>query len=61
MDTWYGKDIELLTREELIEAVRYLGHQLAEERAPGVSRAKALGKVQMMMERPLLVADAYQS
>lgn len=45
--TWRGVRIEELSRDELIAALQYAAGELAFYQKPGMSRALALGKVEM--------------
>lgn len=45
---WRGKDIEEMSRDELIAAVRDLGKQFQFYTSPERSRAFALGSVEML-------------
>lgn len=44
---WEGRNIEELSREELLDVVRYLGSSLAFYHRPGMGRAIALGQVEL--------------
>lgn len=49
--TWYGKPIEDLTKEELIEVIQYSFSELAKYQTAEARRAYAIGKVEILKGR----------
>ena len=45
---WHGKPIEELTRDQLLEVVRYVGGNLAEITTPENIKAMAFGRAELM-------------
>lgn len=52
LHTWKGQPVEELSRDELLEAVRWLSAEYHELMSPRAIRARALGSAQMLRERP---------
>lgn len=45
---WNGKPVDNLSRDELIEVIKYLSAEVQNMRQPSEIRALCLGKVEMM-------------
>jgi len=48
--TWKGQLIDELSREELIDAVKYMGRRLAEYQTPYMSKAIAAGRTKLLFD-----------
>lgn len=48
--TWKGQPVADLTKDELIEAVQWMGQALAEYQTPYMSKAIAAGRTKLLFE-----------
>lgn len=46
--TFYGKPIDGMSKDELFDVIEHLSNELKRYQADGMSRAMALGRVEMM-------------
>ena len=51
IQTWYGKPVKKLSRDELLEVVDCMGEELARHRTPEAIEAHAIGSVTMMRDK----------
>lgn len=45
---WHGKRIEECSRDELIEALRYMSGRIRDLESPEAIRARSIGRVEML-------------
>jgi hypothetical protein len=48
METWKGKRIEDLSKEEAIECIRYLAREYRGHTSPEAIKERSVGRVEMM-------------